>query len=218
MKDNFRHQGLRRRMVDELRKKGIVDADVLNAMNKVPRHLFLPHNSIFDDTLYENKAFQIGEGQTISHPLTVAYQSELLELKGGEKVLEVGTGSGYQAAVLAELGARVYSIERHKSLHQKSKQVLQELGYTTIKTFFGDGFKGLPHFAPFQKIIVTCAAPEIPETLKEQLAIGGFMVIPVNNESDNQDMLRIVKKSEDEYVLEKYEEFSFVPMLKGKNF
>lgn len=216
MQDSFKHKGLRKKLVILLQEKGIESKIVLEAINTIPRHLFL--DKAFESHAYENKAFQIGEGQTISHPYTVAFQTQSLEIKRRDKVLEIGTGSGYQACVLAECGARVYSIERFKTLHQKTRNFLNNLGYSNIKMFFGDGYKGLPTFAPFDKIIVTAAAPFIPEALKEQLAIGGILSIPVNNEENSQTMLKITRLSQEEYKTETFEEFQFVPMLKGKNF
>ena len=212
MHDTFRHQGLRKRLVGELRSLGIKDEAVLKAIEKIPRHFFV--ESLFGDDAYENKPFSIDCGQTISNPFTVAYQSELLCLEKGEKVLEIGTGSGYQASVLAELGADVYSIERHRPLSDRAQKVLQHLGYTHVHTFFGDGFLGLPNIAPFDKIIITAAAPEIPKALLQQLKINGLMVIPFG-EGDVQQMLRITRLSQTEFEKETFEEFTFVPMLKG---
>lgn len=217
MQDTFRHKGLRKRMINVLQELGITDNRVLEAMGKIPRHLFLSKESIFDETAYENKAFQIGNGQTISMPFTVAYQSQLLEIAKGDKVLEIGTGSGYQAAVLAELGAQVFSIERQKLLFDKTSIFLKEMGYQKIKTFFGDGFAGLPAFAPFDKVIITAAAPELPKKLIDQMMIGGQMVIPLDD-SDSTKMKRITKIDEQEILVEQFIDCSFVPMLKGKNY
>jgi len=216
-KDTYRHKGLRKELLQKLRKKGITDERVLEAMNRVPRHLFLSDNSIFDVTAYDDIAFPIGEGQTISHPYTVAYQTQLLELLPKEKVLEIGTGSGYQAAVLAEMGVKLFSIERQRKLFDKTRKLLDELNYTGIKMFFGDGFEGLPSFAPFDKIIITAAAPEIPEKLKTQLMLGGQMIIPYEK-NGSADMLRITRLEENEYEQEIFEKCAFVPMLKGKVF
>lgn len=216
MQDTFRHKGQRNKLVSLLREKGIEDERALNAINNVPRHLFL--DKAFEGHAYENKAFQIGEGQTISHPYTVAFQTQTLDINRGDKILEIGTGSGYQACVLDECGARVFSIERFKSLHTKTTQFLRSLGYDRIKTFFGDGYKGLPTFAPFDKVIVTAAAPYIPAPLKEQLKIGGILCIPVDNEDGSQTMHKITRVSELHFQTEIFEEFRFVPMLKGKNF
>lgn len=207
-------KGLRRQLIKLLVEKQIKDEKVLAAINKIQRHLFL--DSAFLNMAYEDKALQIGAGQTISQPYTVAFQSELLEIKPRDKVLEVGTGSGYQACVLAELGAKVFSLERHKILYDKTSNMLRMLGYETkIKTFFRDGFEGLPTFAPFDKIIITCAAPDIPTTLLKQLKIGGYIVLPLEDGSQNQDMVRITKVSESEIKKEVFGKFVFVPMLNG---
>jgi len=216
-KDTYRHKGLRKELIEKLRKKGITDERVLEAMNRVPRHLFLSDNSIFDVTAYDDIAFPIGEGQTISHPYTVAYQTQLLELLPKEKVLEIGTGSGYQAAVLAEMGVKLFSIERQRKLFDRTRKLLDDLNYKGIKMFFGDGFEGLPSFAPFDKIIITAAAPEIPEKLKAQLMLGGQMIIPYEKDG-SADMLRITRLEENEYQHEIFEKCAFVPMLKGKVF
>lgn len=213
--DTYRHQGMRKKLVDLLKKKGIEDERVLAAIARVPRHLFL--DQAFMEHAYEDKAFRIGAGQTISQPYTVAYQSSLLELSPGIKVLEIGTGSGYQASVLHEMGAKVYSIERHRPLFEEAKERLRMLGYGRIKCFFGDGFQGVPSFAPFDRVLITAAAPEIPKTLLEQLVVGGWMVIPLGADSD-QIMLRIRKTAPDVYEREDFENFRFVPMLKGRVF
>ena len=211
--DQYRHRGMRNKLVEEVRKKGISDERVLDALGKVPRHFFL--DSAFDNIAYDDKAFPIGEGQTISQPYTVAYQTQLLTIKPYEKVLEIGTGSGYQATVLAVLGASVFTIERQKKLFDANKGFTYLRSFPNIKFFYGDGFEGLPTFAPFDKIIVTAAAPEIPGKLLDQLKIGGIIVIPVN-EGDLQRMLRISKTDTGQYREEKFELFSFVPMLGGK--
>jgi len=211
--DTYRHKGLRKQLVDAVAKRGISDKAVLEAMSKVPRHLFF-FDTAFLERAYEDNAFPIGEGQTISQPYTVAYQTALLQIKKGDKVLEVGTGSGYQASILAETGAKVYSIERQKKLYEKTKKLLAEVGYTSIKTFYGDGYAGLPLFAPFDKILVTAAAPEIPKMLLQQLKTGGVLVIPVGE--NVQQMKRITKKGENEYQEEIFDNFQFVPMLQGK--
>lgn len=216
--ESYKQKGLRKKMVDELRKKGHFSESVLEAMGRVPRHLFLPNSNAFDVLLYEDRAFRIAGGQTISHPSTVAWQSTLLDIQPMEKVLEIGTGSGYQAAVLCELGARVYTIERQKVLFDNTPTLLRTLGYSKIKTFFGDGFAGVAAFAPYSKIIITCAAPEIPQALIDQLLPGGYIVIPLTNEDDNQTMIRIHKTLQNELIKEEYGVFSFVPMLKGKSF
>lgn len=214
LNDTYRHKGMRRKLVELLRSKGITDEAVLEAIDKVPRHLFL--DNAFINFAYKNQAFPIGSDQTISHPFTVAFQTQLLELKKGEKVLEIGTGSGYQCSVLIEMGVKVFSIERHRSLHMKSKKMLNDLGYFP-KLFFGDGYKGLPGYAPFDKIIITAAAPFIPKDLLDQLKIGGSMIIPLG-ESEKQEMQRLTKKAETEFLTETYGEFSFVPMLQDKSF
>jgi len=210
--DTYRHKGLRKQLVDSVARRGITDKAVLDALNKVPRHLYF--DTAFLERAYEDKAFPIGEGQTISQPYTVAYQTSLLQLKKGDKVLEVGTGSGYQASVLSEIGVKVYTIERQKKLFDKVKVLLNELGYSGIKVFYGDGFAGLPLFAPFDKIIVTAAAPEIPKALLEQLKVGGILVIPVGE--NVQQMKRITKTAKDGYQEEVFADFQFVPMLQGK--
>jgi len=210
--DTYRHKGLRAQLVQEIKAKGIHDEHVLAAIGKVPRHLFF--DNAFEAWAYKDNAFPIDCEQTISQPYTVAFQTALLSIRPKEKVLEIGLGSGYQASILYELGAKVYSIERHKPLYEKTTKLLKELGYVGIRTFYGDGFKGLPMFAPFDKILVTAAAPEIPKTLMDQLTIGGKMVIPVNK-GDFQEMMRITKLSETESKIEKFGDFRFVPMLKG---
>jgi len=215
--DTFRHKGLRRAMITSLMEMGISDQRVLEAMNRIPRHLFLSKDSVFDEIAYENKAFQIGSGQTISMPFTVAYQSQLLEIVPGDKVLEIGTGSGYQAAVLAEMGAKVFTVERQKALFDKTAPFLREMGYNRIKTFFGDGFLGIPSFAPYDKVIITAAAPELPNKLFDQLLLGGQMIIPLD-ESDKTTMRRFTKVEEDQIIEEQFIECAFVPMLKGKNY
>lgn len=207
-------KGLRRQLVELLREKKITDEAVLNAIGKIQRHLFL--DSAFLNMAYEDKALQIGSGQTISQPYTVAFQSELLQIKPREKVLEIGTGSGYQACVLAELGAKVFSLERHRSLFEKTTAMLFTLGYQhKIKTFLKDGFEGLPTFAPFDKILITCAAPEIPDNLLKQLKVGGYIVLPLEDGLQNQDMVRITKLNETEIKKEVFGKFAFVPMLNG---
>lgn len=213
--DTYQHKGLRKKLVDYLRTdKGISDEKVLNAINAIPRHFFL--DSAFDKIAYEDRAFPIGEDQTISQPFTVAYQSQLLQIKRGDKILEIGTGSVYQATVLAELEARVYTIERQKKLYEKNKHFFFKLKYPNIKFFYGDGFEGLPTFAPFDKVIITAAAPFIPPKLVAQMKVGGMMVIPVD-EGDVQRMLRLTKQPDGTMLEETFEYFSFVPMLTGKN-
>ena len=213
MKDSFRHQGLRKQLVQHLASKGIKNIDVLSAINSIPRHQFL--DTAFVNFAYQDKAFPIGCGQTISQPYTVAFQSQLLELNPYEKVLEVGTGSGYQAAVLTLLDADVYTIERQRDLFNKTKLFLPNLGYN-CRFVYGDGYKGLPKFAPFDKIIITCGAPCIPEDLVDQLKVGGRMVAPIG-EGDIQVMHLIEKLSETETRITTHGEFSFVPMLNNKN-
>lgn len=210
--DNYRHKGMRRLMVEELRNKGISDENVLNAINNVPRHFFL--DSSFLNFAYQDKAFPIGSGQTISQPYTVAFQSSLLEIKKDMKVLEIGTGSGYQACVLAEMGAKVFSIERQRKLYMKTKTFLAELRYH-IKTFLGDGNKGLPTYGPFDRILITAAAPEIPQSLIEQLKTGGMMVIPLCENEEHQTMLRLTKQDDGSMKKETFGDFRFVPMLEG---
>ncbi|WP_346237232.1 protein-L-isoaspartate(D-aspartate) O-methyltransferase [Niabella insulamsoli] len=213
LEDSYRHKGLRKKLVDTVKGKGIQNKLVLEAIHQVPRHFFL--DSAFDDVAYTDKAFPIGEGQTISQPYTVAYQSELLDLKKGDKVLEIGTGSAYQAVILAAMGAKVFTIERQKKLFDENKSFAYLKQYANIKFFYGDGFLGLPTFAPFDKVIVTAAAPEIPPKLLEQMKIGGKMVIPVDT-GDVQQMRRVTKL-EDGIDIEYFDNFSFVPMLQGKN-
>ena len=213
MVDSFRHQGLRKKLIENLASKGISNSNVLDAMNKIPRHLFM--DNAFVNFSYQDKAFPIGAGQTISQPYTVAFQSQLLEIKPYEKVLEVGTGSGYQAAVLSLLDAEVFTIERQRELFLKTKKFLPSLEYNCMFVY-GDGYKGMPNFAPFDKIIITCGAPFIPEDLVSQLKVGGRMVAPIGD-GDTQVMHLIEKISETETRLTTHGEFSFVPMLNNKN-
>ena len=210
--DNLRHQGMRKKLVEGLKIKGIRDEKVLEAIGKVPRHLFM--ESSFINFAYKDQAFPIGAGQTISQPYTVAFQTQLLQVQENDKILEVGTGSGYQAAVLLEMGARVFTIERQNELFQRVQSFLPEIGYHPA-IFFGDGYEGLPNFAPFDKILVTAGAPDVPPALKSQLKIGGRMIIPVGNDV-RQEMLVIIRLSEEEYKTEKHGGFVFVPLLKGK--
>jgi len=212
MTDSFKHQGLRKQLVEIIREKGITDTNVLEAIGKVPRHFFF--DSSFLKYAYEDKAFPIGSGQTISQPYTVAFQSQLLMITRGQKVLEVGTGSGYQACILAAMGAKVFSIERQKSLYDKAVSFLPEIGYR-IKLFYGDGYKGLPAYAPFDKIIVTAGAPYIPDPLMDQLKPGGILVIPVGAD-DVQEMITITRISENEYRKRQHGKFRFVPLLEDK--
>ncbi len=211
--DSYLHKGLRKKLVDQIREKGISDESVLLAILNVPRHFFL--DSAFEKQAYEDRAFPIGEDQTISQPYTVAYQTQLLQIKPFEKILEVGTGSAYQASVLAELKAKVYSIERQKKLFDANKKFEFLKQYPSLRLFYGDGFEGLPTYAPFDKILITAAAPYVPEKLLEQLKIGGCMVLPLD-EGDNQRMHRLTKQSDGTILEEKFDEFSFVPMLIGK--
>lgn len=212
--DTYRHKGLRKQLMDILREKGINNENVLAAMNNIPRHFFL--DTALDNIAYEDRAFPIGDGQTISQPYTVAYQTQLLQVKTTDKVLEIGTGSIYQATVLAEIGAKVYTIERQKNLFEKSKLYIFKSKYSNIKFFYGDGFEGLPTYAPFDKVIITAAAPFIPPKLIQQLKPGGLMVVPVD-EGDCQRMLRLTKNADGSFSEETFENFSFVPMLTGKN-
>jgi protein-L-isoaspartate(D-aspartate) O-methyltransferase len=214
IEDTYRHKGLRKKLVDVIRSKGISDEKVMQAIAAIPRHFFL--DSAFDETAYEDKAFPIGEGQTISQPYTVAYQSQLLEIKPFEKVLEIGTGSAYQACVLAEMGAMVYTIERQKKLFDANKQFAFLKKYPQVKFFYGDGYEGLPTFSPFDKVLITAAAPAIPQKLLEQLKTGGMMVIPVGA-GDVQRMMRLTKLPAGAVKEEVFDNFSFVPMIEGRN-
>ena len=213
IEDTYRHKGLRKKLMDLLRKKGITDETVLAAMNNIPRHFFL--DTALDNIAYENRAIDIGDEQTISHPYTVAYQSQLLQVKPADKILEIGTGSMYQASVLAELGAKVFTIERQKNLFEKTKSYIFKSKYPQLKFFYGDGFEGLPTYGPFDKVIITAAAPFIPPKLMEQLKVGGVMVIPVD-EGESQRMLRLTKMEDGSYTEEAFGNFSFVPMLQGR--
>lgn len=209
--DSFEAKGKRQRLINSLREKGIVNEDVLAAMNRVPRHQFMDH--AFLHHAYQDKAFPISSGQTISQPYTVAFQTSLLNISKRDKILEIGTGSGYQAAILVELGARVYTIERHRELFEKSQGLLGRMGYNA-HFFFGDGFAGKPQYGPYDGILVTAAAPDIPSELLGQLKIGGCLVVPVGG-SETQVMKKIVRKGEDEYETTEHGFFAFVPMLKG---
>ncbi|MBK6346179.1 MAG: protein-L-isoaspartate(D-aspartate) O-methyltransferase [Bacteroidales bacterium] len=210
--DTFRHKGLRKKLVESIRSKGIKDENVLKAMEAVPRHLFF--DSGFLEFAYEDKAFPIGAGQTISQPFTVAFQTELLRIRRGDKVLEVGTGSGYQASILYQMGAKVFSIERQRVLFTRAKEYLPKMGYS-VKVFFGDGYKGLPAFAPFDKIIVTAGAPFIPDALADQLKPGGILVIPVD-EGDSQLMTTLEKMPDGSLKTNHHGRFRFVPLLGDK--
>ncbi|MGB2087935.1 protein-L-isoaspartate(D-aspartate) O-methyltransferase [Psychroflexus salarius] len=213
MKDNFRQQGKRKQLVKLLEEKGITNKNVLEAINVIPRHLFM--DSSFEDHAYQDKAFPIAAGQTISQPYTVAFQSELLNIKPNQKVLEIGTGSGYQTAVLCELGAKVYTIERQQELYKKTSKFLAQLGYRPKYISFGDGYKGLPNYAPFDQIIVTAGAPFIPKPLLAQLKVGGRLVIPVGE--DPQIMNRLTRTSATAFEKETFGEFRFVPLLENKS-
>lgn len=212
IKDNYKHKGKRSQMIAMLKQMGITDEKVLSVMDLIPRHAFL--DEAFLEYAYENKAFQIGEGQTISQPYTVAFQTQLLAINKNEKVLEIGTGSGYQTAVLCGMGARVFSIERQRVLHDRAKRFLPMLNINP-KLFYGDGYLGQPMFAPFDKIIVTAGAPFIPEPLKAQLKVGGIMVIPVGD-SKGQKMYSLYKKSETQFETKLHGDFHFVPLLEQK--
>jgi protein-L-isoaspartate(D-aspartate) O-methyltransferase len=211
--DSYRHKGLRKKLVEVIKSKGITDEKVLAAIENIPRHFFL--DSAFDEVAYEDRAFPITAGQTISQPYTVAYQSQLLEIKPFTKVLEIGTGSAYQASVLAEMGAQVFTIERQKKLFEDNKKFSYIKKYPNIKFFYGDGYEGLPTYAPFDRILITAAAPEIPQKLITQLKRGGMMVIPVGS-GDLQTMKRITKLEDGSIKEDAFALFSFVPMLGGK--
>jgi len=208
--DTFKHKGMRRQLIDELKKdERITNSSIFDAFYEIPRHFFL--DRAFLEQAYSNKAFQIGAGQTISHPITVAFQTQMLEIKRGDRVLEIGTGSGFQTCILCQMGAKVYSIERQKELFLKVKKIMDHFRFNP-KLQFGDGYKGMPIDAPFDKIIVTCGAPEVPQTLIDQLKVGGIMIIPVG-EGGEQIMKRIIKISETELDVQEFGTFKFVPML-----
>ena len=209
--DTYRHKGMRRKLLETLVKKGIKDEAVLSAIGAIPRHLFL--DGAFEEQAYEDRAFPIGAEQTISQPYTVAYQTTLLEINKRDTVLEIGTGSGYQACVLAEVGARVFTVERQEELHESAKRMFDLLGYPRIRAYLRDGYKGLREFAPFDRILVTAAAPYIPDALLEQLKPGGILVIPVGK--DRQTMTRVRRVDEKDFVYEELDAFRFVPFLKG---
>ncbi len=215
MKDTNKHQGLRNLLVKQLKEKGITDKNVLDAIAKIPRHLFI--DSSFENFAYQDKAFPIGADQTISQPYTVAFQTELLQVKKEHKILEIGTGSGYQTAVLCLLGAKVYSVERQNELFKKTKNLLSKLSINVIPKLlsFGDGYKGLPDYAPFDSIIVTAGAPSIPQALMSQLKIGGRLVIPVGE--NEQIMTLLVRKNETQFEKTEFGDFKFVPLLENKN-
>ncbi|MBC7850140.1 MAG: protein-L-isoaspartate(D-aspartate) O-methyltransferase [Chitinophagaceae bacterium] len=212
--DSYRHKGLRKQLMDTLRDKGISDEKILGVMNDIPRHYFL--DSAFDKVAYEDKAFPITEGQTISQPYTVAYQTQLLQVRQFDKILEIGTGSGYQAMVLAGMGAQVFTIERQKKLFDEHRTFILRAKYPSIKYFYGDGFEGLPSYAPFDKVLITAAAPFIPPKLIQQMKIGAKMVIPVG-EGNVQRMLRLTVLPDGSVSEEMFDNFSFVPMVSGRN-
>ncbi|HEY5464154.1 MAG TPA: protein-L-isoaspartate(D-aspartate) O-methyltransferase [Hanamia sp.] len=212
--DTYKHKGLRKKLIDSIRNKGITDENVLKALMNIPRHYFM--DTALEHIAYQDRAFPIGEGQTISQPYTVAYQTQLLEVAPYEKIFEIGTGSAYQAMVLAEMGANVFTIERQKKLFDQNKTFILKSRYPSIKFFYGDGFEGLPTYAPFDKIIITAAAPFVPPRLIEQLKPGGKMVIPLED-NGKQKMLRITKNANGNLDEETFSDFSFVPMLKGKS-
>lgn len=212
MEDNYRHKGLRQQMVNQLRNGGFDDERVLTALNEVPRHVFL--DSSFVEYAYSDQPFSIGSGQTISQPSTVAMQTKLLKVESGMKVLEIGTGSGYQACVLAAMGAKVFSIERQRNLYFRSKEILEQLPFR-VKTFLGDGFEGLPQYKPFDRVIITAGAPCIPPKLIDQMKPDGIMVIPMDNNDGGQTMVRITKQPDGMLSREEFGEFKFVPMLTG---
>jgi len=210
MVDSYRHKGMRKKLVDTIRGKGITNENILEAINKIPRHHFL--DSSFLEFAYDDKPFPIGSGQTISQPYTVAFQTEILDISKGHKVLEIGSGSGYQACVLEEIGAKVFSIERQRKLYHKTKEFIGKLGYK-IKFFYGDGYKGVPAFAPYDRILIT--APEIPDEVLQQLKPGGKLVVPLGG-GDVQTMIRLTKLPDGEITRETFGAFRFVPLLKNK--
>lgn len=212
MIDTYKHKGLRKKLIEELRAKGITNERILTAFDQVPRHYFL--DLAFEMQAYSNMPFQIGAGQTISHPYTVAFQTQLLEVVKGDKVLEIGTGSGFQTAILCQMGAKVYSIERQRELYIGAKSIIGQLGLNP-HLFYGDGYKGKKAYAPYDHILVTCGAPFVPEDLLLQLKVNGTLVIPLGA-GDKQQMKRITKISETEFKDEDFGEFSFVPMLEDK--
>lgn len=213
MLDSYKHKGLRKQLIDGIREKGVSNDHVLNAMMKVPRHYFMAKG--FEERAYQDNAFPIAADQTISQPYTVAVQTSLLDVHKGEKVLEIGTGSGYQAAVLLELGVKLFTVERQRELYKSSQVLLKKLAYFPF-SYFGDGYKGLPTYAPFNKILITAGAPEIPPELLKQLKTGGILVAPIGPRG-SQDMLKVTKISENEFQEESFGKFVFVPLLKGKN-
>lgn len=211
--DEFKHKGKRKQLIEILHRKGIEDESVLKAMNMIPRHLFI--DSAFEEYAYRDEAFPIAAGQTISHPYTVAFQTSLLHVHEGEKILEIGTGSGYQAAVLVAMGANVYTIERQKELYDFSRQILNKIKFKPKYQTFGDGYKGLPAFAPFDKIIVTAGAPELPQELLKQLRVGGILVIPIGVK--NQKMFTYLRLNENDFEVFEFGDYQFVPMIESTN-
>jgi protein-L-isoaspartate(D-aspartate) O-methyltransferase len=212
--DTIYHQIERQRLVTTIKNKGITNESVLAAIANIPRHFFMDEEQ--DEVAYVDKAFPIGEGQTISQPYTVAYQTQLLQVKPLDKVLEIGTGSAYQAAVLAEMGAKLFTIERQKKLFERNEKFTYLNHFKNIQFFYGDGYEGLPQFAPFDRILLTASAAEVPPALIEQLRTGGMMVLPLGEYGDHQQMVRITKNANGEIEKEFFDHFSFVPMLKGK--
>ncbi len=211
MKDTYWHKGMRKKLVEQLKKRGIKDENVLKAINALPRHFFM--EKAFEEQAYEDSAFPIGNEQTISQPYTVAFQTELLSVKKGDEILEIGTGSGYQAAILALLGAKVYTLERQELLFQRARKLLQSLGIYQVKCFFHDGNNGLPKNAPFDKIILTAGSEELPTQLIEQLKVGGIMVAPIGSET--QQMYRVLKTDNSKFTTDVHGVFKFVPFKKG---
>lgn len=210
--DSYRHKGLRLRLVELMIEKGIADTRLLQAMIEVPRHLFL--DKAFEEWAYKDQAFPIAMGQTISHPYTVAYQTQLLKVNSTDKILEIGLGSGYQAAILSLIGGKIYSIERHRQLYEKTTLLLKKIGYQSVRTLHGDGYLGAERFAPFDKILVTAGASVIPENLLSQLKVGGLMVIPLGD-GHQKGMTRIIKTSSSSFETETFGAFEFVPFLEG---
>jgi protein-L-isoaspartate(D-aspartate) O-methyltransferase len=212
--DTLHHQLLRQRLVMEVRRKGISDERVLGAIANTPRHFFMDETQ--EKVAYVDRAFPIGEGQTISQPYTVAYQTQLLQVEPLDKVLEIGTGSAYQAAVLAEMGAKLFTIERHRKLFERNRNFAYIRQFDNIQFFYGDGYEGLPQYAPFDRILLTAAASEVPPQLIRQLKVGGKMVLPLSSGGDFQRMIRITKMDDGELMEESFDSFSFVPMLRGR--
>ncbi len=212
LEDTLVHKGMRKKLIEDLRRKRIFSEKILSAMHKIPRHLFIPRG--FEHWAYQDVPFPIGSDQTISQPYTVAFQSQLLDIQPGDKILEIGTGSGYQAAVLHELGAKVYTLERQENLYHQTASFLKKMGYLSIRCYLKDGFEGLPRYAPYDKIIITCGAPNVPSSLLDQLSDHGLMIIPVNDGAD-QVMKRIYKRPGNQYETEAHGLFRFVPFLEG---